>query len=788
MSAVLKPVDPWAPIPDTEAEFSRLLLDQAWRLNNLYMIKDKDGKKVRFRLNPAQWKFYKGLHNRNLILKARQLGFCLDPDTRVLKADLTWSRIADLVPGDRVVSVDENIPGGRGKGRKMRTATVEGCVEVVRDAYRITFDDGRSVVCTSQHPWLSRKVGTGYKWRTIGESKYSSGKSRLKIGTKVRSITRPWDDKPTYEDGWFGGMIDGEGSMSRRSGATVCVTQVDGPVWDRLAGYLNDEEYIWHNERDERIAGDSSKLGNKSVNKAVISRMNDLFRLLGITRPSRFITREWWVGKELPGKRTGETSATIVNIEQLPDQTMIDLQTSTGTYIAEGFVSHNTTFMQIFILDSCMFISDTNAGVVAHNQSDAQSFFKDKILYAYNELHPWIKAMHPAKNESAGELRFENGSVIRVATSLRSGTLQILHISEYGKLCAMYPDRAQEVQTGTLPTVPMNGIVVIESTAEGRSGDFFDKAETSRHLMEEMGELTVMDYKFHFFPWWETDEYSLDARVAHTNEDNRYFELLKSRGIDLTEGQQAWYIKTRIEMNSGEADSMRREYPSYAEEAFEASVTGAYFAKQMSYVRARGQILNIPIERNIPIHTFWDLGRDTTAIWFFQNVGFDYRFINYFANSGEDIAYYIDVLNRMKDGDYPYLYGEVYLPHDGDRKSLASKRTVADALQANGYSTRIVMRTPSKAQSIENARRIIPKCYFDRTRCADGIKALDGYRKEWDPKLSDWKPNPLHDVNSHGADGFMTFADGFHDESEIQQTSSTENHSSNVGQNHTTGY
>ena len=151
---------------------------------------------------------------------------------------------------------------------------------------------------------------------------------------------------------------------------------------------------------------------------------------------------------------------------------------------------------------------------------------------------------------------------------------------------------------------------------------------------------------------------------------------------------------------------MKREYPSTSKEAFEAAIQGAYFAKQMLQVRAKRQICHVPIEPSIPIHTFWDLGKDTTSIWFFQNVGFDYRFIDYFENSGEDMAYYLTVLKERNDGGRPYLYGEMYLPHDGNRKGMA-RNSPADQLFNNGYSVRIVDRTPEKALSIERARQVL---------------------------------------------------------------------------------
>lgn len=56
-------------------EHMKLLRDKHWRLNNLYFITDKQGKKVRFRMTDEQIEYFEGMHTRNIILKARQLGF-----------------------------------------------------------------------------------------------------------------------------------------------------------------------------------------------------------------------------------------------------------------------------------------------------------------------------------------------------------------------------------------------------------------------------------------------------------------------------------------------------------------------------------------------------------------------------------------------------------------------------------------------------------------------------------------------------------------------------------------
>jgi hypothetical protein len=81
-----------------------------------------------------------------------------------------------------------------------------------------------------------------------------------------------------------------------------------------------------------------------------------------------------------------------------------------------------------------------------------------------------LKAARPMSRDSADELVFANNSSIRVSTSMRSGTLQYLHVSEYGQLCSRYPDKAREIRTGALNTVQAGQVVFIESTAEGREG------------------------------------------------------------------------------------------------------------------------------------------------------------------------------------------------------------------------------------------------------------------------------------------------------------------------------
>ena len=53
---------------------------------------------------------------------------------------------------------------------------------------------------------------------------------------------------------------------------------------------------------------------------------------------------------------------------------------------------------------------------------------------------------------------------------------------------------------------------------------------------------------------------------------------------------------------------------------------------------------------------------------------------------------------------------------------------------------------------------MLPRCWFDKTKCSRGIDALKLYRAEFDEKLATLKPRPVHDWASHAADAFRYLA------------------------------
>lgn len=769
MSAMTGFTDP-SIVPRTEDEWAKCLADPWWRIysGQLYriMTKAEDGQAgvMPFIPNAAQRRLMERLHHRNVVLKARQLGYCVDPSTRVLTADLRWVEIDSLAVGDRLVAVDEHVPGGKGASRKMRTAVVQARFEKVLKAYRITLDDGRSVVCSGAHKWLTRLEGDDRSkyvaWRTIE----SFTKARIKVGTQIRWITHPWGE-PSFEDGWFGGMLDGEGCLSNspNSAAGLCVSQREGHVWQRLISYAAANNYRPCIEAD--AAERPSKFGRVPVPKLAFGRLDEMLRLIGQTRPTRFIGQPFWEGRDLPGKRSGVGWSTVVSIDPLPPRRLVDIQTSTGTYIAEGLVSHNSTCVAILWLDHALFVPDQRCVIIAHNLDDAESMFRDKVLFAYRNLPAPLRAVMPLAKETASDLLFShNNSAIRVATSARSGTYHRLHVSEMGKIAAKFPEKATEIVTGSFPAVPSNGCIVVESTAEGAEGQFYDLSQRAEATEQAGGPRSPADWAFHFAAWWQAPEYRLDPKgVTISPADHEYFDKVQvEMGCTITLPQRAWYVAKRDNDFGGDAPLMWREMPSTPKECWARSIEGTYYAAQLARARSEGRIGIVPPVSHVPVNTFWDIGAgDGTGIWLHQRVGAQDRFLRYIEGWGEGYAHYVRLLRETQ-----FVFGVHYLPHDATHQRQLLDRVGApiDFLMelAPDWRFDIVPRVEWIGHGIQMTRERFQTAWFDAEGCKEGLEHLALYRKTWNTRQACWAEEPAYpSPHREAADSLRQWAQGF---------------------------
>ena len=424
-----------------------------------------------------------------------------------------------------------------------------------------------------------------------------------------------------------------------------------------------------------------------------------------------------------------------------------------------------STLIQIMGLDTCLFHANTNMGVIAQSLPTAKRIFQEKVRDVYDRLPDQLKAAIPAQQDAAQEMAFGNKSRIWVDTSLRGGTLQFLHVSELGKIAAKYPDKAKEIKTGAFPTVHAGQHLFIESTAEGQGGLFHETVMAAKAIQEEGLELGPFEFKLHFVPWWKDERYRIETDRTIPERHVVYFrELERQHGIRLDEAQKRWYSQQELQQR----EDMRREYPSYLEEAFEAPVEGAYYTEELRRARDQYRIGDYPFDPKLgAVYTFWDLGRsDLMTIWLAQRVGASrWRFFDYIEGQDESFPHYARLLKEKQSQHGGWVYAAHILPHDGQRtdiSSAVSRKTTLENLDI--YPVRIVKRTkdlsgPALTSSINLVKAFMDLCAFDRVGCAEGLKHLANYRREWDDKLSIWKTRPMHNQASDGADGYRTAAE-----------------------------
>ncbi len=736
----------------------RQLGDKNWRIDNLYSIVNESGSVIPFKRNEAQLAYSPNRHSRDVIAKARKLGFCLDPAQLILTADMKWQRIDSLTIGQKLVSVDEMTPGGKGHHRKMRSATVEAIREVHDYGYKITMDNGVTVIATPSHRFLCRRrVNVETQWRAVG---------KMLVGDLIRYITQPGPPM-NLEDAWFGGLLDGEGSLRRKpeGGFEMCVSQNAGIVLDRARRYLSDNNYTFKEVIDSRPMSGKA-IRNIPCHKLMIYRTNEAFRLISQTQPTRFVTKPWWDGFGLPGSRSGMAWARVIAIEPVENQRMIDLQTSTKTFICEGLISHNSTFIDIKILDTCMFRTNITAGIIDAKLDDAVKKLA-MINFAYKHMDGDLQAANPLVKENTEQLVWENGSSVSVGTSYRGGTPVILHCSEFGRTSVDQPDAARLIKTGSFQAVPATGWCVVESTGHGTAGEFYDMVKHAEAKQHTGQQLSVLDWKLHFYGWWLKQEYRLPNNLIVVSQELRdYFGELNSKlktryGITIDADQQAWYAQKVGDLGT---DDMLEEFPSLSEELFFSSIRGAFWKKEISRARQDKRIgLPVPYDPSRRVETWWDIGEDCTAIIFVQTDGLRYRLIDYHEEEGGSIQSAATVLED-KRRERGFVYSQHIGPHDLEHREWGNNATtrVKTALDL-GIKFDVVPQVLDKGDSIDLGRRLLNNVWIDEVHCKLLVERFENYRKRWNKALQVYSSDPVHDAASHPSDSFQQGA-MYHDQ------------------------
>lgn len=182
---------------------------------------------------------------------------------------------------------------------------------------------------------------------------------------------------------------------------------------------------------------------------------------------------------------------------------------------------------------------------------------------------------------------------------------------------------------------------------------------------------------------------------------------------------------------------------------YEIVTEGAYYGADMAQASLDYRITEVPYNKTSNVYAAWDLGiGDATAIWIFQIVNSEWRFLYCYQNRGKAIDHYVDWIKTL-----PFSVTEHLLPHDARARELQTGKSRKEFLEDRGLITR-VLEMHALDDGIQAVRQILNRCWFDATNCEDGINALRMYRSDYSEKNGEYKNRPVHDKYSHLADAF----------------------------------
>lgn len=267
-----------------------------------------------------------GTDDHERIEKVLGKEYCLDPESRVLTADLDWVSAGDLVPGQELVAFPEDVEGHI----KLQGSTVERADVIRAQKFLVSTDKGDTVV-SARHLFVCRQDDRRH--RNARSQSWVAAKDLVE-GDVIKFACEPWGRDDSREGGWLAGMMDGEGWVSR-GGVNCGVAQNPGPVLEELRRAFKRSGVEWR----EHVQG-----GSRCISLVAVG-MWAAMRLLGTCRPIRMMTRsrELWEGRRGFTRGSEAHDARVLRVSAIGVGPVVALRTSSRTLIADGFLGHNST-------------------------------------------------------------------------------------------------------------------------------------------------------------------------------------------------------------------------------------------------------------------------------------------------------------------------------------------------------------------------------------------------------------------------------------------------------------
>jgi len=373
-----------------------------------------------------------------------------------------------------------------------------------------------------------------------------------------------------------------------------------------------------------------------------------------------------------------------------PKRAQLDyLQKRTGRdYILKARQIGFTTLEQLRKLKQVLLNPNMTVVTVAHDRGKTNDIFRI-AKFAWDNLPESFKAFYSVKYDNVRELQFgRTSSRYYVDLNTRSGTVNDLHISEL----AMVKD-IDALFASTLEAVPKNGVITLETTANGlnRAHDIWQDAVDGKN-----------EFTPHFYNWtWDDDYFQV------TPENNKWkeeYKILAKRNnlildiqsrFQISDEQFYWYYLKATRLK----ELVKQEYPTISEEAFLSSRVGVFDlfkVGQISTVNALRVFKGVNIYLEPISNHKYIVGCDTA-----EGVGGDYTSIEVwdFTDNSEivNVASFQDSTIRPDQvAELLTSLGEMYNNAFLVPERNGSGLTTVLRLQEKGYKNLFVNRSVDK--------------------------------------------------------------------------------------------
>lgn len=206
----------------------------------------------------------------------------------------------------------------------------------------------------------------------------------------------------------------------------------------------------------------------------------------------------------------------------------------------------------------------------------------------------------------------------------------------------------------------------------------------------------------------------------------------------------------RSRVLDAERETMKAESPDDFEHIYlgecRPAIDGAIYYNEVSKLRSTNRLCNVPYDPMLKVHVITDLGfNDYMSLILAQRLGSEIRIIRYIEDRQRYIPSYSQELK-----DLGLNYGKLYLPHDGRAKHVTGS-SAQEQFEALGWDVEIV-ESIGIEQGIRKAREVFERVIIDKENASELLNRLGRYRRRVNAEGQG--STPIHDDESHGADGF----------------------------------